>query len=180
MSATLYGTAILHRMVKYNARAEIMGSVGDVSSLELLGTQLIVAPYVQSGIPWSDRLGMPFEEALSVDALCDLYASGKGFLAQQYSTESIYQGKVAMVLRIGGGVDVEDPTGSGTKLAAPLAVGDWIVSLQENTRGVSIHFPGAKQSRVLKALGVDYTGYPCKFLYGSDVYARIPDPDMVV
>lgn len=180
MSSLLYGTAILHRMVKYNARAEIMSSVGDVSAVELFGTQLIVAPYVQSGIPWSDRLGMPFEEVLSVDALCDLYASGKGLLTQKYSTESIYQGKVVMLMSVGTGVDVDDPAGSGTKLDRPLAVGDWLVCLQETTRAVSMHFPGAKQSRVLKALGIEYTGYPCKFLYANDVYMRINDPDMVV
>lgn len=180
MSATLYGTAILHRMVKYNARAEIMSSIGDVSAVELFGTQLIVAPYVHSGIPWSDRLGMPIEEVLSVDALCDFYVSGKGLLTKTYSIESIYQGKVVLLARIGSGVDVNDPTGSGTKLDRPLAVGDWLVCLQETTRAVSMHFPGSEQSRVLKALGIEYTGYPCKFVYASDVYMRINDPDTVV
>lgn len=176
MSGELYSTSALHRYVRYDARREILSSVGDLSSLELFGSQLIVAPYVQSGIMFSDRLGIPETEVLSVDALDDLYKSGKGLLTQQFSKESIWQGKVLLLLKIGTEVDVSDPKWG----EAPLQVGDWVYALQENTRQVSIRMPGAKQSRVLKALGVDYIGYPCKFLYAADIYGRVSDPNILV
>lgn len=167
MSSQLYATGALHRMVKYDARREILNSVGDLSSLKLFGTNLIVAPYVQSGL----LRGLNEEaETLSLAALYERYEEKKGLLTKQLSVESIYQGKVYLVLAIGS--DVEAPR--------RYSEGDWIVTLQENTRAVSISAPGAKQSKVLEYLGVNYVGFPCKFLYDADVYARIDDPDMVV
>lgn len=176
MSSELYATAALHRMVRYDARREILSAVGDLSAIELFGTQLIVAPYVHSGILLSPTLGIPETERLSVEALYDLYDSGRGFLAQKFSTEDLYQGKVCLVLKIGAEVEVYGPR-YGHK---PLSVGDWVFTLQENTRALSVYAPGATQSRVLKALGIDYTGWPAKFVYAADLYGRITDPDMVV
>lgn len=162
----LYTTAALHRMVRYDARREILNAVGDLSGFKLFGTNLIVAPYVQSGL----LRGVGEEaEVFSLDALYERYEAKSGLLTQQLSVESIYQGKVYLVLAIGDGV--KEPR---------YKVGDWIVTLQENTRAVSISAPGAKQSKVLEKLGVTYVGFPCKFLYDADVYMRIDDPDMVV
>ena len=170
MSSQLYATAALHRMVRYDAKTEILNSVGDLSGIEVLGTNLIVAPYVQSGL----LRGKNEEDAvLSLDELYKRYESRSGLLTSQLSVESIYQGKVYLVLAIGAEVDRE-------AFSPALKVGDWIVTLQENTRAVSICAPGAKQSMVLDKLGVNYVGYPCKFLYAADVYMRIPDPEMVV
>lgn len=187
MSKELYAASALHRMVRYDARREIMGSLGDLSSIELFGTQLLVAPYVHSGL-----LRSPGEEAevLSLGALYERYQSGRGLITKQLSIESIYQGKVYLVLIVGNEVSSmperdmdEERDEFMLRLQrweqGRIKPGDWVVTLQENTRQVSISAPGASQSKVLETLGVTYVGYPCKFLYAADVYMRIPDPDMV-
>jgi hypothetical protein len=176
LSKELYANAALHRFVRYDARREILASVGDIANIDLFGTQLLVAPYVRSGILLSPSLGIPESEILSREALFDLYDSGRGFMAQKFAAEDLFQGKVCLVLKIGHEVDAEDPR-YGER---PLRVGDWIFTLQENTRGVSICAPGAKQSRVLKALGIEYAaGWPSKFLYAADVYGRLDDPNIL-
>ena len=171
----LYSTAALHRMARYDAKSEIWASVGSLENFELFGTQLLLAPYVHSGILLSPLLGIQETERLSLDALYKLYESGRGFMHSQLAKEDIYQSKVYMVVKIGSEVDVSDSRYGDV----PLSVGDWVLTLQENTRAVSLYSPGAKQSRVLKEIGVDYTGWPCKFCYAADVYGRVTDPDMV-
>lgn len=211
--------------MRYDARSEILSSVGDLSDIELFGTQLLVAPYVRSGIMLSDRLGIPESEVLSIDALCELYASPRGIMVQSMGVEDVFQGKLCLILKMGhevpgsetwlkryhdaemriaelkGKFDNSLDQKDSNMLAEidlaesayddlqsqiarfghrPLAVGDWIFTLQENTRGVSIRGPGSTQSRVLKALQIDYTvGYPCKFLYSADVYGRVDDPNVL-
>lgn len=176
MSSQLFATSALHRMVRYDARREIVNAVGDLSGVELFGTQVLIGPYVQSGLMISDRIGIPESEVLSLDALYALYNSGKGFLSQTITKESIYQGKVYLVLKIGSDVDIA-ASRYGDR---PLSVGDWVYTLQENTRAVSLYVPGAKQSRVLKEIGIDYTGYPSKICYESDLYGRLEDPNSLV
>jgi len=201
MSKELYANSALHRFVRYRARDEIMKAVGDISGIELFGTQLLVAPYVRSGILLSPTLGIPESEVLSCDALAELYESGRGFMAQKFAVEDLFQGKVCLVLALGTGLletearrkeiaerldgglppdeyaDLQDEAASLKPLE--FGVGDWVFTLQENTRGVSISAPGAQQSRVLKALGIDYVGWPSKFLYASDVYGRLNDPNIL-
>lgn len=174
MSKELYANSALHRFVRYDAKSEILASVGDISGIELFGTQLIVAPYVRSGILLSPSLGIPESEVLSCGALYDLYESGRGFMAQKFAAEDIFQGKVCLVLKMGA-----DLLDESREEIPPFGVGDWIFTLQENTRGVSISAPGAKQSRVLKAMSIDYVGWPSKFLYSSDVYGRVNDPNIL-
>jgi hypothetical protein len=183
----LYTTAALHRMVRYDARREILNAVGDLSNIELFGTNLIVAPYVHSGL-----LRSPAEapEVLSLDALYERYEAKTGLLTAKLSIESIYQGKVYLVLAVGADLQIPpdryDDENEAQYAARRerwerrrLKPGDWIATLQENTRAVSISAPGAKQSKMLEYLGITYVGYPCKFLYDADVYMRINDPDMV-
>lgn len=180
MSKELYANAALHRFVRYDARNEIFDAVGDLADVELFGTQLLVAPYVRSGILFSPMLGFPETKVLSQDELYGLYESGKGFMAQKFAAEDIYQGKVCLVLKLGAEVEscgsasaIKEATGR------PLRAGDWIFTLQENTRGVSLCGPGGRQSRVLKALGIEYAGWPSKFLLSSDIYGRLDDPNIL-
>lgn len=169
MSSVLRSDSTLHRFVRYDARREIMQCVGDLSDLELFGTQIIAAPYVHSGLLWAASMGFPIEERLSLDRLYEMYAGTKGIVAQRESLESIFQGKVLLVVKTGESAD-------------RIKEGDWIVTLQENTRGLRIRTGTSRKSRVLDFLGItNYeAGYPCKFVYEADVYGRIPDPDMVV
>lgn len=168
-SKELYAQSALHRMVRYDARREILECLGDISDLEIFGNQVLLAPYVPSGLMWSPSLGFPIEERLSLGALNALYDEKKAFLAQQLAVEALYQGKVMLVVKVG-----DDPK-------VRLQVGEWVWSLQENTRGVSIAGKGGRKSAVLAAVGADYpVGFPCKISYDTDLYGRIPDPDMVV
>ncbi len=169
MSSTLNSSSVLHRYVRYDARKEIMNSLGDLSDIELFGNQLLVAPYIQSGLMWSEKLGFPVEERLSLESLFDLYESGKGFMNPTPAKESFFQGKVMLVVKVGDKPVRED-----------IRVGNWVFGLQESTRMVSLSPPNAKKSRVLKEIGVEYAaGFPCKFIYDTDIYGRIPHPDMV-
>lgn len=184
MSSQLYATAALHRMVRYDARSEILGCIGDFSEIELFGNQLLLAPYVQSGIMWQDKLGFPREERLACEQLYDLYESGKGLRLSQFSIESIYQGKCALIVKVGEDVNkpvYDEALGKDIPPHVEFHVGDWVFTLQENTRSISLAGTGASQSKVLKALGVDYQlGWPCKIAYSSDIYGRVVDPDQVV
>lgn len=169
MSSPLLGNTQLHAMVRYDARTEIINSVGDLSEIDLFGNQIIVAPYVQSGVVWSDRLGFPREERLSLDNLYGLYDSGKGLFNPSAAKESIFAGTVYLVLK------------TGEECKKGLKPGDWIFTLQENTRQLSVTSATAKRSRVLKEIGVDYAaGWPAKLVFESDVYGRIPHQDMVL
>jgi hypothetical protein len=163
-------------MVRYDAKSEIMTSLGDITGIELFGTQVIIAPYIHSGVLWSSRLEIPADSVLSSDNMAELIKTGKGLVTHKLSVEDIFQGKVALVVKIGLDVDVSDPKYGDN----PLKIGDWVFSLQENTRGVSLCGPGAIKSQVLGALNVDYTGYPCKLIYSSDIYGRVSDPNVLV
>lgn len=169
MTSPLLGNTQLHSMTRYDARSEILNSVGDLSEIELFGNQIMVAPYVQSGIMWSDKLGFPREERLSLENLYALYDSGKGLFNPTAAKESIFAGMVYCVLKTG-----EDCT-------KDLKRGDWIFTVQENTRQISVTSATAKRSRVLKEIGVDYAaGWPAKLLFEADVYGRVPHQDMVL
>ena len=169
MSGQLYATGALHRMVRYNARAEILDSIGDMSDITVFGNQILAAPYIPSGLMWSDRCGFPAEERLSIDALVELQKSGKTFLNPTLAKEGLFQGKVLLVLKVG-----DEP-----KL--DIKPGEWIWTLQENTRQISISLPHSKKSRVLEMNGIDHAaGWICKLLYDTDVYGRVSDPDILV
>lgn len=169
MTSPLLGNTQLHKMVRYDARSEILNSVGDLSEIELFGNQIIVAPYVQSGIMWSEKLGFPREERLSLENLYALYDSGKGLFNPAAAKESIFAGMVYCVLS------------TGEECVKGLKRGDWIFTVQENTRQISVTSATAQQSRVLKEIGVDYAaGWPAKLLFEVDVYGRVPHQDMVL
>src|SRR5579863_7658532 len=88
-------------MVRYRAKEEILTAIGSLDDIELFGNQILAAPYVPSGLMWSERCGFPVEERLSVDALLELQASGKTFLNPALAKESLFQGKVLLVLKVG-------------------------------------------------------------------------------
>lgn len=168
MTSPLLASSTMHRFVRYDARREILDAIGDLKDLDLFGTQIICAPYVHSGVLWSSTMGFPLEERLSLERLYALYEGTKGFVSQQDPKESIYTGKVMLVVK----------PGEETGMVKP---GDWVFTLQENTRMVSIQTPTSKESRVLKFIGINYVaGWPCKLCYEADIYGRIPYPDMVV
>lgn len=173
--SVLRDTAVLHRMIRYRAEDEIMGCVGDLSSIgRLYGNQMLLGTYVHSGLLWNDRIfDFPMEERLSLEALYELYESGKGFLNQQAALESVHQGKVHLVLAMGE--DMGNAEGRHH-------IGQWVWTLPENTRGMNIQCPGAKKSRLLEKLGVpNYTaGWPCKIAYASDLYGDLPHQDVLV
>lgn len=175
MTSPLLGNTQLHNMVQYDARSEILNSVGDLSEIELFGNQVIVAPYVQSGIMWSEKLGFPRNERLSIENLYALYDSGKGLFNPTAAKESIFAGMVYCVLKTGEDC-VKDENG-----IPRLKRGDWIFTVQENTRQISVTSATAQQSRILKEIGVNYAaGWPAKMLYESDIYGRVPHQDMVL
>lgn len=170
MTSPLLGNTQLHNMVKYDARKEILGSIGNLAEIELFGNQIIVAPYVQSGIVWLAKYGFPREERLSLENLYDLYDSGKALLNPTPAKESIFTGLVYLVVKTG-----EDCT-------KELKVGEWVFTLQENTRQISVTSSTATPSRVLReVIGMDYAaGWPAKLVFETDVYGRIPHQDMVL
>jgi len=168
MSSPLRATSTMHRFVRYDAAREIINAAGDLSGIELFGDQVICGPYVHSGLLWSQSLGFPIEKRLSLGHLYELYDGHKGLMAQQMSVESIYQGKVMLVIKAG-----EETT--------KVRAGDWIFTLQENTRMISVQTPTSQRSRVLDFIGTDYAaGWPSKLVYERDIYGRVRDPDMVV
>lgn len=157
-------------MVRYDAASEILKSMGDGVQGTIFGNNVILAPYVHSGLMWNERMGFPKEEVLSLSDLYALYNSPKGFVDQQQGIESIYQGKVCMVVALG------EKCGE-----YGLQVGDWVWTLSENTRMVSLSPRGAQKSRVLDFLGVKYAeGWPCKICYETDLYGKLPDPFRMV
>jgi hypothetical protein len=170
MSSNLYGVSSLHRMVRYDARTEIMNTVGDLSGVDLIGSTVLVAPYVHSGILWNPNLGFPNDERLSLENLYELYESKKGLQAQNLAKEGIYQGKVLLLLKTSR--KAQDDRN---------IVGSWIFTLQENTTMLSFSGPGGKKSRVLDFVGANYPiGWPCKIMDAQYIMGHLSDPDMVV
>jgi hypothetical protein len=175
--SNLHSTGALHRMVRYDAKSHILDCIGDLNTLgdiPILGNNMLVAPYVPSGLMWNERCGFPLTDVLSERDLLRLYEGEEGqprpFLNQQLAKESIFQGKVMLVLCV------------GTKPEVPeIKPGDWVWTLQENTRQVSISLPSSRKSRVLEKLGIDIaSGWICKIVYDKDIYGVLPDPDCLV
>lgn len=168
----LFATGALHRMVRYDAKSHILDCVGDIDALgPLFGNQILAAPYIPSGLMWSERVGFPNDTVLTASDLIALYdAPTPPFLNQQLAKESVFQGKVMLVLKTGTQPQVPD-----------IQAGDWIWTLQENTRQVSISMPTSRKSKILEKVGIDVaSGWICKILYDKDVYGKVSEPDMLV
>jgi hypothetical protein len=170
----LYSTGALHNMVRYDARQHIRDCIGDLSSLgphAILGNQLLLAPYVHSGLTWNERhCHFGRTDVLTPTQLEELYEVPGIFLNQQLAKEDLFQSKVYLVLKIG-----TEPT----KLE--IKEGDWVWTLQENTRQVSISLPSSKKSFVLDKIGAQIaSGWICKICYDSDIYGVLPDHDSLV
>ncbi len=114
----------------------ILSEVGDISGVELLYGQILVAPYIRpsktaSGIYLSDR---------TID-------------------EDVFQGKAALVLKVGprAFVDDGDVKFHGQKVDA----GDWVIH------------------RVSDGWDLSINKRRCRVLQDVHVKARIPSPDLV-
>lgn len=171
MPSVLMTDATLHRMVRYDAKTEIMNALGDGPLIgRMFGNQILMAPYIHSGLIWSERMGFPLSEVLSVENLYDLYDSNKGFVSQSEAKEGLWQSKLNLVVALG-----ESATEYG------LSVGQWVWTLSENTRMLSLSPPKAKKSRVLEFLGIPHNaGWLCKLTYETDLYGVEPDPFRIV
>ena len=169
MSKQLYAQSALHRMVRYDARREIMNSIGDLSGVTLFKDTVLVAPYVHSGLLWSPSMGFPIEERLSLERLYELYDTKRGMMTQELAKESIYQGKVLLLLKT-----------SRKKEEEKNMVGNWVFTLQENTSGLSVCGEGGEKSRVLEFIGANYTvGWPCKIMDMSHIMGSVEEPALV-
>jgi hypothetical protein len=154
-------------MVRYDARREIMNSIGDLGRISVFNNRVLVAPYVPSGVMWHSGLGFPIEEQLSLDRLYELYDSKRGLVSQVLATENIYQGKVLLLLKT-------------SRKEEQTLVGNWVFTQQENTSGISVCGDGGKKSRVLEFVGADYTvGWPCKIMDLSDTMGSVEEPALV-
>jgi hypothetical protein len=170
--SNLHSTGALHRMVRYDAKSHILDCVGDMDALgPLFGNQILCAPYIPSGLMWNERVGFPNHTILTPSDLIALYDSeSPPFLNQQLAKESMFQGKVMLVLKMGTQCELKD-----------FKEGDWIWTLQENTRQVSISLPTSHKSKILEKVGIDIaSGWICKIMNELDAYGLVYEPDAIV
>ena len=141
------------------AEHEVLGMTGDVDGIEIFGQQVLIGVYIRPIMSGGNNL---------------IITLGK----QQ--KEDIYQGKVGLVLKVG-------PRAFGKEQLADFngrlpARGDWVYFNVNEAFEMSVKGPGALPSvEVLNLKAPDGSklerewkqGWPCRLIYGKDIYGRI-------
>jgi hypothetical protein len=151
--------SVLHSGLKSNTNVadEMDKVIGDLSHFEIAGEQVLVGVYVR---PTKAKSGLI------------LTGTGKDVV------EDIFQGKVVRVLKLGpqafAKYEHEWPGG------VPK-VGDWLFCRPNDAFQISLKCPGGQATDMFDDIQGRSTlgGWPCRLVFGADVYGRISDPQIV-
>lgn len=139
------------------AKNEIMGAVGSLANFDVFGTQILVAPYVR---PSKTKGGLMIPESAQKD--------------------DIYQGKVALVLKVGPNAYLAPEEADQARMLRgfdgnPPQPGDWVFHRIQDCFQFSYEGPGS-----VKSPSREWQGWPVRLVFASDIYGRIPGPHLVV
>lgn len=159
------------------ARKEILSAVGDISWLQLFGSQVLLGDYMR---PVTTRGGIITRSA--------------------EQNEDIFQGTIGMILAIGpqawratrsttrlvpmtvGDKEVVEVevAGDEERFGGELPkVGDFVYCRPQDTVMCAIKGPG---SRMLEDKGHkrEFQGWPCKLVFARDIYAKVALPHAIL
>lgn len=155
-TSQLTTASMLHLMeVNEHPEEEIKASVGDLKDFEWSDDSILCGIYIQPG------------------------KTKGGIITSAMSKQSVYQGKVGLVLKLPAKPFADDRIAAwGGK---PPKVGDWLVFNPNDGQMMSIMGAGAKPSQRMKDIDFElYAGWPCTLIQEKFVYGRIKDPTAVV
>lgn len=117
-------------------------ALGDISGLELFHSQVMVATYIGP------------EKTI-----------GGIILPDKTLTENRFQGKVGLVVKLGPGAFIDDPTNGAFFHGVSVQEGDWVFF---------------RASDGMELFSVDRTGgVPCRVFRDIDIKGRVSDPAML-
>lgn len=155
MASHVQTASVLHLMQEVDhPEKEIFEAVGDISGMEFPDTSMLVGIYIQQG------------------------RTKGGIITNRLSLESIYQGKVGVVLKM-----PLAPMPKSEIVAwdgKPPKVGDWVFFNPDNGQALNICGVGAKMSERLKAQDLELIGWPCRLVEAKYILGRVKDPRSVV
>lgn len=137
------------------AKREIFAAVGDISALEIFGSQILLGVYIRPVM------------------------AGSIITLNKAQREDIYQGCVSMILKFGPkALDAFDEAHFGGRKPE---IGDWVFGRVADSYQTSIKGPGGEISTERKKLSnwAD-EGWPCRLMYPADLYGRVDLPNMIV
>lgn len=135
------------------AADEIRMAIGDLAGFEIFGSQVLVAPYVR-----------PTKTA------------GGIIVTPKSVEEDIWQGKVALVLKVGPNAFDDTNKDQLRSFGGRFPeAGDWVFHRIQDAFQFSYEGPGA-----VKPEGRAAKGWQCRLIYANDIYGRIPRPQSVV
>lgn len=156
------GASKLHRFHHDNvadAAQEIVDAVGDLSGIEIWGSQIMLGVYCQPAVTKSGlRIG------------------GKTQL------EDVYQGSVGLILKMGPNAFADaKPELYGGRVPT---VGDWVYHRAQDAVQMSVCGPNSKKLKVRAPDGNtedarEWDGWPCRMVYAADLYGRVALPHVV-
>lgn len=135
---------------------EIKAAVGNLDQIEMAGESILIGLYVQQG------------------------KTKGGLITQSLSIESIYQGKVGLVLKTSNQdfTDQEKKAWGGEGRLPK--VGEWVFFKADDGIALSVLGTGAKRSPRLTDLGIEMDGWPCRVFEPRYILGRIKSPRSVV
>lgn len=132
------------------AKSEILGAVGDISDIEIFGSQVLVAPYIRPG-----------------------KTRGGVIVPGDAAKEDTWQGKVGLILKVGPTAFASaKPESYGGRIPG---VGDWVFHDVKDCFQMHLKGAGAK-----RAEGRDFDGWPGRLVYAADLYGRLTSLTTVV
>jgi hypothetical protein len=141
------------------AAAEIYDALGDISDFEVWGNQVLIAVY------------------------CPPAETKSGFLiGSQTTLESVWQGKVGLIIKIGPDAFPETAATFGGNPPKP---GDWVYHcVQEQTLQLSLKGAASKKLILKSPRGEEeearkWGGWPVRLVSGSSIYGRVKHPEIV-
>lgn len=142
------------------SRQEMFDALGDISSLEIWGSQVLLGVYCR-----------PVE------------TKGRFLVGNDVSVEDVWQGSVGMILKLGPLAFAEDASEFGGRKPE---VGDWVyhdvntMILQKSIAG-----PGSKKTMITAPNGTaeetrKWEGWPVRILESRQIIGRIGLPEILV
>lgn len=132
-----------HHETAAEAAKEIMSQVGDLSNIEIFGSQVLIAPYIR---PTRTKSGLHVPTAVAKD--------------------DTWQGKVGLVLKIGP--TAFDPDNLKQFGGRAPAVGEWVFHDVKACFQLHVKGDGAKRGAMR-----DEDGWPGRLVYAADIYGRL-------
>lgn len=134
---------------KYDPKRELLAKLGDLSGVEIAQNEVLIAIYRRAA-----------------------QTAGGIYIPQKTLDEDKYQGKVGLVLNIGGACQFlrTDPE-TGRKYGIEIKLHDWVVVRPSDTWALDINSD-------TEALQVqDFV--QCRLVYDDQIRMRIPDPRII-